>query len=111
MVSPTARNVAPAGSEYAETVRSNHCTEATKNSAVRSCKVDFDVSYSNHSRWFKKKSKELRSGERRANHRKKIPYCSMRSESLSFEAAGRGSRVRRRPPKSHTCSIGDISGK
>ncbi|GFS82509.1 transposable element Tcb1 transposase [Trichonephila clavipes] len=24
---PTARNVAPAGSEYAETVRSNHCSE------------------------------------------------------------------------------------
>ncbi|GFV88321.1 hypothetical protein TNCV_927341 [Trichonephila clavipes] len=26
MGTPTARNVAPAGSEYAETVRSNHCT-------------------------------------------------------------------------------------
>ncbi|GFW02404.1 hypothetical protein TNCV_1733191 [Trichonephila clavipes] len=25
VVTPTARNVAPAGSEYAETVRSNHC--------------------------------------------------------------------------------------
>ncbi|GFU05911.1 ATP-dependent DNA helicase [Trichonephila clavipes] len=25
MGTPTARNVAPAGSEYAETVRSNHC--------------------------------------------------------------------------------------
>ncbi|GFX92519.1 hypothetical protein TNCV_710241 [Trichonephila clavipes] len=27
MDTPTARNVAPAGSEYAETVRSNHCSE------------------------------------------------------------------------------------
>ncbi|GFU74367.1 hypothetical protein TNCV_2094911 [Trichonephila clavipes] len=26
MSTPTARNVAPAGSEYAETVRSNHCS-------------------------------------------------------------------------------------
>ncbi|GFU69454.1 uncharacterized protein TNCV_2282231 [Trichonephila clavipes] len=31
----------------------------------------------------------------------------MRSKSSSFEDAG--SRVRRRPTKSHTCSIGDIS--
>ncbi|GFU18631.1 hypothetical protein TNCV_4476041, partial [Trichonephila clavipes] len=27
MGTPTARNVAPAGSEYVETVRSNHCSE------------------------------------------------------------------------------------
>ncbi|GFY13564.1 hypothetical protein TNCV_4959341 [Trichonephila clavipes] len=27
MGTPTARNVAPAGSEYAETVRSNHCSD------------------------------------------------------------------------------------
>ncbi|GFW48063.1 hypothetical protein TNCV_2402501 [Trichonephila clavipes] len=27
MGTPTARNVAPAGSEYAETVRSNHCSK------------------------------------------------------------------------------------
>ncbi|GFW99200.1 uncharacterized protein TNCV_3009681 [Trichonephila clavipes] len=30
------------------------------------------------------------------------------SKSSSFEAAGRGSRERRRPTKSHTYSIGDI---
>ncbi|GFX91235.1 hypothetical protein TNCV_1246501 [Trichonephila clavipes] len=29
MGTPTARNVAPAGSEYAETVRNNHCTNAS----------------------------------------------------------------------------------
>ncbi|GFW49458.1 hypothetical protein TNCV_3059651 [Trichonephila clavipes] len=31
----------------------------------------------------------------------------MRNKSSSFEAAGRGSRARCRPTKSHTCSIGD----
>ncbi|GFU78825.1 uncharacterized protein TNCV_4771881 [Trichonephila clavipes] len=34
-----------------------------------------------------------------------------RSRSSSFEAAGRCSRARRRPTKSPTCSIGDISGE
>ncbi|GFU42237.1 uncharacterized protein TNCV_4554191 [Trichonephila clavipes] len=33
----------------------------------------------------------------------------MRSKTLSFEAAGRGSRARRRPTKSHTCSIGTLA--
>ncbi|GFX90718.1 hypothetical protein TNCV_3195361 [Trichonephila clavipes] len=31
----------------------------------------------------------------------------MRSKSLSFEAAGRGSQVGHRLTESHTCSIGD----
>ncbi|GFV81021.1 hypothetical protein TNCV_2270051 [Trichonephila clavipes] len=30
----------------------------------------------------------------------------MRSKSSSFEASGHGSRARRQPTKSHTCSIG-----
>ncbi|GFT01767.1 uncharacterized protein TNCV_4205731 [Trichonephila clavipes] len=34
----------------------------------------------------------------------------MRNKSSSFEAAGRVSRANHRPTKSHTCSIGDISG-
>ncbi|GFU65218.1 hypothetical protein TNCV_2134231 [Trichonephila clavipes] len=32
----------------------------------------------------------------------------MRSKSSSFEAAGSGSRARRVPTKSHTCSIADV---
>ncbi|GFV50366.1 hypothetical protein TNCV_2649331 [Trichonephila clavipes] len=35
MGTPTARNVAPAGSEYAETVRSNHCSLATFFGAIK----------------------------------------------------------------------------
>ncbi|GFW86930.1 uncharacterized protein TNCV_2810851 [Trichonephila clavipes] len=31
MSTPTARNVAPAGSEYAETLRSNHCSQSLSN--------------------------------------------------------------------------------
>ncbi|GFV45781.1 uncharacterized protein TNCV_2321411 [Trichonephila clavipes] len=34
-----------------------------------------------------------------------------RIKSSYFEAAGRGSRARRRLKKSHMCSIGDISGE
>ncbi|GFW73711.1 uncharacterized protein TNCV_1541651 [Trichonephila clavipes] len=34
----------------------------------------------------------------------------MRSNNSSFEAAGRGSRAKRRPTKSRACSIGDIFG-
>ncbi|GFS89457.1 hypothetical protein TNCV_1809671 [Trichonephila clavipes] len=37
MGTPTARKVAPAGSEYAETVRSNHCTKNIR----PPCKVSF----------------------------------------------------------------------
>ncbi|GFX51464.1 hypothetical protein TNCV_3103971 [Trichonephila clavipes] len=42
---------------------------------------------------------------------KRIPYCLYGSKSSSFENAGRESGARRRPPKSHTCSIGDMSGE
>ncbi|GFU78283.1 uncharacterized protein TNCV_5008601 [Trichonephila clavipes] len=35
----------------------------------------------------------------------------IRSKGSSFEAAGRRSRTRRRPTKSHTCSIDDIPVK
>ena len=35
----------------------------------------------------------------------------MRSYNLSFEAAGRESRAKRRPTKFHMCSIGYISGE
>ncbi|GFV10247.1 hypothetical protein TNCV_3661991 [Trichonephila clavipes] len=45
MGTPTARNVAPAGSEYAETVRSNHCSSNTGTTKKMSCKVDY-VHYS-----------------------------------------------------------------
>ncbi|GFU56580.1 uncharacterized protein TNCV_1407201 [Trichonephila clavipes] len=43
--------------------------------------------------------------------RKEFHISCMRSKSSSFETAGCGSRVLRRPTKSHTCSIGDISGE
>ncbi|GFV90823.1 hypothetical protein TNCV_2323921 [Trichonephila clavipes] len=36
MGTPTARNVAPAGSEYAETVRSNHCNSYF---SIRACHI------------------------------------------------------------------------
>ncbi|GFS76001.1 hypothetical protein TNCV_4666351 [Trichonephila clavipes] len=39
-----------------------------------------------------------------------LQIACMHSKSLSFEAAVRGPRARRRPTKSHTCSIGDICG-
>ncbi|GFT71220.1 hypothetical protein TNCV_3002151 [Trichonephila clavipes] len=35
MGTPTARNVAPAGSEYAETMRSNHCTIDRENKQTK----------------------------------------------------------------------------
>ncbi|GFY19721.1 uncharacterized protein TNCV_4648931 [Trichonephila clavipes] len=35
----------------------------------------------------------------------------MRSKSSSFEPSKCGSRTRRRPTKSHTCSVGDISSE
>ncbi|PRD30147.1 UNVERIFIED_CONTAM: hypothetical protein NCL1_27303 [Trichonephila clavipes] len=42
---------------------------------------------------------------------KEFHIACTRSQSSSFEAAGHGSRARRRPTKSHTCSIGNISGE
>ncbi|GFS81964.1 uncharacterized protein TNCV_1790411 [Trichonephila clavipes] len=42
---------------------------------------------------------------------KEFHIACMRSKSSSLEAAGRGSRARRRSTKSHTCSISDISGQ
>ncbi|GFV03795.1 uncharacterized protein TNCV_1877431 [Trichonephila clavipes] len=42
---------------------------------------------------------------------KEFHIACMRSKSSSFDATGHGSRARRRPAKSHKCSIYDISGE
>ncbi|GFT97188.1 uncharacterized protein TNCV_3858451 [Trichonephila clavipes] len=46
-----------------------------------------------------------------SNCGRKFHIACIRSKRSSFEAAGRGSRARRRPTKSHTCSIDYISGE